>query len=436
MKLIEENRNNFWDKIANEYYGKQGFCSDNLHCDKEIDQQSLFESVVKCCDQHEDGKWGVRLYLNGEEILDGRSTDRSEKVRHLFPTLEDGSFEAYNQRMESLGHEYCLVINDIERVDYPIWDWSRRFLSPLFHRRGMNHMGIFYCVFVGNYKKTIFGVHFDPECVFQIPVIASKKMRLWNAEYVQSHPEIRESMDYDSHLSESTAIEANPGGFNCWPKKNWHIAESDGHFHVSLALALQEYSDITPYLINNVICKQLNERRELIDHFEYEGLPDGKLQQIPLHIDPDDLVHSAAQIPESFLSSFQTIHEKLSAKNKEAFWMRLATAYGFTTCPEPILRESLPTLSESSTFSVEQEFPIIFKRMDDGSLLIAANGHVYEVKCSDWYEQVITSLNTGKRVSQKYLMDFVTESELDKFNQFIRNMISIRAVVCHDHESK
>lgn len=428
MKLHEENREKFWDKVATEYYGKQGFYSDNLHCEKSIDQASLFKSVVECCDQYEDGKWGVRLYLNDEEVLDGRSTDRVASVRHLFPTLEDVDFAGYNQRMESLGHEYCLVINDIERKDFPLWDWSRRFLSPLFHRRGMNHMGIFYCVFVGNYKKTIFGAHFDPECVFQIPIIASKKMRLWEAEYVEANHELRESMEYDAHLDASCTIESGPGGFNCWPKKNWHIAESEGHFHVSLALAMQEYSDITPYLVNNVICKQLNDQRELIDHFEYEGLPDEKLEQKPLAINTSDLASSAAQIPDSFLASFKSINEKLSDKNKHAFWMRLATAFGFTTSTEPLPTQQLPEVSANTCLSADCQFPIVAKHFDENTLLVAANGHVYELSPAPWYTAVIEQLNSGEAPTQQRLKALVPAEDGNLFEQFIQTLLSIRAI--------
>lgn len=428
MRLHEENRETFWDRVATEFYGKQGFYSDNMHCEKTIDETSLFQSVIECCDQYEDGKWGVRLYLNDEEVLDGRSTDRVAKVRHLFPTLDDGDFAGYNQRMESLGHEYCLIINDIERKDYALWDWTRHFLSPLFNRRGMNHMGTFYCLFVGNYKKTIFGAHFDPECVFQIPVIAAKKMRLWEADYVEDNHDLRESVEYATHLKASSTIESRPGGFNCWPKKNWHIAESDGHFHVSLALAMQEYSDITPYLVNNVICKQLNAQRELIDHFEYEGLPDTKLQHVALPINTEDLASSAQQIPESFLQSFSDIHEKLSDKNKTAFWMRLATAFGLTTCPEPLAKDKLPALLASAQLTTEKPFPIAHKYYDEHTLLVSANGHVYELSPADWYEKVITQLNAGEAVTLATLKALVPETELAVFDEFLDAMLSVRAI--------
>ena len=157
------------------------------------------------------------------------------------PRAEDGGFAGYHQRVTAElaraggdGH-YGLIINNPELISAELYRWARAFVAPLYRRAGMNNSGNYLAMFIGNYLRTPFGVHWDPESVFSVPVVGRKAMRTWPSRAPELEG-IRHARAYPT--AGSQRMEAEPGGVLYWPSDAWHIAESEGELSVSVAVSL------------------------------------------------------------------------------------------------------------------------------------------------------------------------------------------------------
>lgn len=393
---MKNQHTHFWEHFSKEIYGKEVFTSSQENLTLEMDQQSLFETVVKYCEDIRDGQWGVRLYVGDEALLDGSGLGHVEAAKKYFPNKNDASFEKYHKRMTSLCEEYCLIINDPERIDYNLFQWCRSFLTPLFKNHGMNNIGIYNALFIGNYRKTNFGVHFDAESVFQIPVIGQKSMRFWSAEYIRENPELVDSTEYEDHLKNSVHLSSEPGDFTYWPKKAWHIAESDGEFSVAIALSLQEYSDITPYIVNNLLLPQLKNSREIHDQFELDGRPGDDLQVKGIPFDTKNLKETATQVPETVDKIFSKLQALTGSDQAKTLWLKILSSFGFTTPPK---LDTSMKFSPKNTYHIDIKYPVLTHLLSDNTRLVASNGHFFQFTESLETQVMINTIATTSTLS-------------------------------------
>lgn len=295
-------------------------------------------------------------------------------VRHdLLPREEDGSFSGYHDRVTRLlnpawrrrlglgRRRYALVINNLEAVDFELWSWTRDFLRGLYREVGMNNGGSYFALFMGDYFRTSFGAHWDPESVFSFPVIGRKAMRTWPSSYVEANPELRRSVSYARFLDASTVHSAGPGGFVYWPSDAWHIAESDGELSVSMVLGLQVYP-----AKGAVVAGEPRDSKT-----------------VPF--DPDDLQRAAENIPHGLV---------LPRRGSPGpYWVNLATAMGCLYPPEPH-SEELPRDGV-----VRCQSPIVRVRLGFGRLLVGANGHSIETHDEPAIGRLLDELSSGEPMS-------------------------------------
>ncbi|MDE9467187.1 JmjC domain-containing protein [Xenorhabdus bovienii] len=376
---------NFWSHFFADYHNQEIFASGGFYQGDPIDAHSLFTTVVNCCKHVENRQWGVRLFIDGKAKLSGSGLDDVDEVRMYFPTHEDAGFEGYHSKMEKLCREYCLIINDPERMDFNLYHWCRQFLKPIFQHNGMNNIGIYNALFIGNYSKTSFGVHFDPESIFQFPIVGSKTMRFWSAEYVFDNPELAESLHYQEHLSVSRSLISHPGEFTYWPKKMWHIAENSGEFSVAMALSLHEYSNITPYIVNNLLLPQLTHERHLNDQFELSGTPSQMLNVTSIEFQPTSFT-AIHEVPQDIRQAFQRLSYLTSHVQAKKFWLRMVSSFGFTSPPIP--QEG--NFNRQQRYRLYPDFPMLMQQHGQ-DLYIAANGHL--LTCKTEHEQILSFIN-------------------------------------------
>lgn len=408
MKTLD-NAPAFWADFAARHWERRPLAVGDILAVPPTSPEALFQTVVRSCDLSR-GKTGVtlRYYVAGQP-------QEVPKVYHLLPKASDAGFAEYDGRVRDAlgGAEYSLVVNNLEVHDFPLWSWSRSFLKGLYERVGMNKLGVYYALFIGNYSKTPFGVHQDEESVFHFPVVGTKSMRVWPEAYALKHPRLRMALEYEEFVKDSTLLKAAPGGLIYWPSGAWHIGEYVGEFTASLALSLNCYKElIRPWLAN------------MVETLDAETDKSG----VTVPFDPRDPQGGAAQLPDAL----RRVGEYLAAMSDEShlrtLWLKMVTGSNFIHVPAPAA--DAPPVGPGDTIQGSSEFPIVCLPAAPGRLLLSANGHVIAHADHASLRALAERIATGRELRAGQLADEFAGGELTAAALLgvLNQLQSIRAV--------
>ncbi len=348
----------------------------------------------------------------------------SIRKRYL-PRVSDQNFEGYHKRIKQLLNPrwrimfrlkeryYGFAINSMEHADHDLWSWERDFLKSLIRQVGINNAGTYNALFVGDYQCTPFGVHFDPEGVFHIPIVGQKSMRTWPPEYVEKNPDIKGAREYNKHLEGSTLVQADPGRFVYWPSCDWHVGESRNQgLSVSIALSLQ----VSPTDSEGLPLSAIEELSH--SHKELQKIEIRSRKTIPF--DPDNLQSTVNQVPREFKVSKQSNEEILLA------WLRYATAMGFETPPAS---RKISVLNSQYSLVGDSDWPIVFIETDQ-QLLVGANGHAFTCENKTEFKRVISKLNRNYTIKVSELVESCRGNvPEDEVMRFVERVTPFRRVV-------
>ena len=198
-----------------------------------IDSAEIFSWLVKYSEYCRKVKKadGLKFYIDGE-------SQYQNEVLQALPVQSDKSLRGYHERMNRIFPDYCLVCDELIQVSHSKQIELKKLVYNLYRRVGLPNRNAEIGLYLGNYKKTPFGVHVDGCGVFSFPIEGIKKFRLWTGAYVQKNPELEMSFDYKKHLKKSTLLTAKKGDMTYWPSQSWHIAESSGEFSATWSLGV------------------------------------------------------------------------------------------------------------------------------------------------------------------------------------------------------
>lgn len=286
----------------------------------------------------------------------------------LRPRREDGGFAGYHARVTAElargggdGH-YGLIVNNPELISPELARWARAFVAPLYRRAGMNNSGNYLALFIGNYLRTPFGVHWDPESVFSVPVVGRKAMRTWPSRAPELEG-IRHRRAYPPDGSQ--LMEAEPGGVLYWPSDAWHIAESEGELSVSVAVSLTHRYPA-----------QGDPLAAMVPLAAPAGASSAAELERPLS-GLSELVRGAARaVPAQLELGDRVGRGGLGPGGARAEWLRRATALGFLQVP-PLSSASLPAdgllrLRPGALAWIDEDETA----SQAGELLVGAAGHL------------------------------------------------------------
>ncbi|MGZ6442099.1 MAG: JmjC domain-containing protein, partial [Pseudobdellovibrionaceae bacterium] len=179
-------------------------------------------------------------------------------------------------------------------------------------------------LYLGNYRKTPFGVHVDSCGVFSFPVVGLKRFRLWTPAFVKKNPGLDRAFKYDKYKKNSQLLEVGPGDMTYWPSSAWHIAESDGSFSATWSLGVwvdQPYKEMFSQGLKDLLDKKLGSVGTAITT-------------------PFKTLHSASgevtELPEVYLKSIDLLQNLTILELQETFlksWMKHISLQGFKTVP-------------------------------------------------------------------------------------------------------
>ncbi|MBK7893053.1 MAG: hypothetical protein IPJ84_20015 [Bdellovibrionales bacterium] len=183
----------FWTQFAQKTWEKKTLALKQVDSSLLlIDAAQIFTLLVRYSDRCRKTKTldGLKLYLDGERQY-------SDEVLELLPRKRDGSLEGYHSRMNEMFADYCLVCDELLQLDLELWRELLTFTNSLHQHVGLPNRFSEIGLYLGNYKKTPFGVHVDNCGVFSFPIAGTKRFRIWKPELVKKHPELVRSHRYD-----------------------------------------------------------------------------------------------------------------------------------------------------------------------------------------------------------------------------------------------
>ncbi|KAE9624744.1 JmjC domain-containing protein [Parasedimentitalea maritima] len=212
----------FWREFAEQYWERASGAFPGVFASPPIPPSMAFEAAVGLADAARSGNviTDPCIWLDGQKLPD--------PVPHL-PMKSDKTFEAYGSRLrrETGAREYTALFPELHYYDARLLRAARQILRDVVGACGLPSGWSDTALFVGDYERTPFGIHYGPMSVLTVPVIGRKTFRVWTEEEIAMHQELVGVTRYDAGQSRSKLLNASPGDLVYWPSREWHIAEAE-----------------------------------------------------------------------------------------------------------------------------------------------------------------------------------------------------------------
>ena len=286
-----------------------------------------------------------------------------------------------------------MVCDELIQVSGPHWKTLGEFVKGLYQHVGIPNRPAEIGLYLGNYKKTPFGVHVDGCGVFSIPVVGTKKFRLWKSSYVDKNPDLKMAFDYKKYLKNSTLITAKTGDMTYWPSSAWHIAESDGSFSATWSLGLWVDQPLSEILLQNIeplLLKKTNlDNNKKFISFSRNQSVNGQIKKLPSTLSKslEKLKSiSTAELNDSFMKYW------LQVQSKNGFKSKLQTNLKLKLKPTDLVRG-------------DEKNPIYWTVLKSGQLCIASHGELTLLPRSKNNLIFLKLLNSGKTFQVSLLIN-------------------------------
>lgn len=286
---------------------------------REMGESEIFNLLVLYSDHCRklNNPEGFKFYIDGFKA-------EAEDVLQILPEKKDKSLLGYHARMAALFSDYCLVCDELLTVNFKKQHLLTDFTDELYRHVGFPNRFSEIGLYLGNYRKTPFGVHVDSCGVFSFPVVGIKKFRLWPAAFGKKNPGLDRSFNYDKYKKDSLVMEVGPGDMTYWPSSAWHIAESDGSFNATWSLGVwvdKHHQEVFSDSLQELLNKKLGT----------DGIA-SMMAFKTLH----SKVGEVTELPRSYRNLIQQLQKLKTAELEETFlksWMQHISLQGFKTIP-------------------------------------------------------------------------------------------------------
>jgi ribosomal protein L16 Arg81 hydroxylase len=387
---------NFWSSFSKNHWEKKPLLLRNVKSGlSEMGESEIFNLLVLYSDRCRklNNPEGFKLYIDGFKA-------EAEEVLQILPEKKDKSLLGYQTRMGALFSDYCLVCDELLTVNFKKQHVLTDFTNELYRNVGFPNRFSEIGLYLGNYRKTPFGVHVDSCSVFSFPVVGIKKFRLWTAAFGKKNPGLDRTFNYDKYKKDSQVMEVGPGDMTYWPSSAWHIAESDGSFTATWSLGVwvdkhhQElFSDTLQILLNKKLGTAGNASMTAFK---------------TLHSKAGEIT----ELPRSYRNSIQHLQSLKPAELEETFlkfWMQHISLQGFKTIPYIDFNLSL-----KSRIQLRNKNALILWQQglaEKGKFFLSFGGELIETSKSSGLLKLIQSVNLGENC---LVSDFIKGAALKK----------------------
>ncbi len=370
----------FWANFAKSNWEKKPLVARDFNSPlQKIDEAQIFLMLVRYSDHCRKMKTadGFKFYVDGQRL-------HESEVLQFLPAKSDSSLKNYHLRMEEIFSDYCLVCDELLQVSQPHWKELKNFTQSLFSAVGFPNRFVEIGLYLGNYRKTPFGVHVDGCGVFSFPVLGKKVFRLWKPEFAEKNPSLNRSQSYAKFKKFSQTLTAGPGDMVYWPSSAWHIAESNGSFSATWSLGVwvdRTHQQNIESALAPLLKMQLGSSGAATAVTSSPVLKSGQIRQLP----------------KNYSNSISVI-KKLSKNDlHDAFmrsWITLQSTDGFKSNPEVKVKK---LISMSSKLQITDSKKILWCHLKTGTkTLLAYQGTLVETEASHQLLKLIEDLNLEK----------------------------------------
>ncbi len=374
----------FWSRFSKTIWEQKPFAFKNVNSSLlELDSSEIFKLLVRLSDQCRKLKRadGFKLYINGEKLFD-------QDVLDLLPLKKDKSLPGYHLRMNQLFDDYCLVCDELLQVNFEKHALLKRFTDELYRHVGFPNRFSELGLYLGNYRRTPFGVHVDGCGVFSFPVVGTKSFRTWTPAFVKKNPNLAQAFEYSKYKKNSKLLIAGPGDMTYWPSSAWHIAESNGNFSATWSLGVwvdRPHRENVAEIINQLLSTQLNSHgKHTTTSFENLHKKNGQMSEIPV----------------LYRTTLQILRRLSQSDLQNAFqksWMQHVSKQGFKTLPRTELKTTLKIRPGTRLRLRNLESPILwFQPKNESKIYLSFGGVLVQAPNSIGLLKVVHDLNSGK----------------------------------------
>lgn len=401
----------FWKQFATKIWEKKPILKKNFASPlSTIDDQQIFSMLVAYSDQCRKLKdpSGFKLFVDGQRQYD-------EETLQILPVKKDKSLLGYHARIEKMFPDYCLVCDELLQVSQENANKLQQFADNLFDHVGFPNRFVEIGLYLGNYRKTPFGVHVDGCGVFSFPVVGEKTFRLWTPSFAKKNPALDRSLNYSKFNKHSQTLKATPDDMTYWPSKEWHIAESDGSFSATWSLGVwvdRTHQENIEHALSPLLKEKLGQlgQRKISDRPPISG--NGQIQNLP----------------ESYSDSIKQLKAISENDLHDAFlkaWLQLASKKGFKNLAT---NKNLKKISFSSRIKIADSQNIFWAKLKASSKIIYAfNGYVTKPIASNRLLKLIKALNLGHScLVQDYLVGPTKSEDLKTLQTLTAATTSVR----------
>nr|BFD63628.1 hypothetical protein BdHM001_23090 [Bdellovibrio sp. HM001] len=310
----------FWRNFSRNIWEKKALVLRNVKSSLlEITDAEVFDLLVLYADRCRklNDPTGFKFFIDGFKA-------EEEDVLQVLPEKQDKSLLGYHARMKALFPDYCLVCDELLQVNHKKQHLLTEFTDELYRHVGFPNRFSEMGLYLGNYRKTPFGVHVDSCGVFSFPVAGVKRFRLWEPQYVKKNPSLDRAFKYEKHKKASELLEARPGDMTYWPSSAWHIAESDGSFSATWSLGVwvdQPHKEMISDSLKGLLAQKSGAAgTKVATQFKNLRSDSGEVSELPkAYLQTIELLQrlSVEELQETFLKS----------------WMQHISSQGFKTVP-------------------------------------------------------------------------------------------------------
>lgn len=370
----------FWSRFHDEYWEKRGAVLAQPFAMPIATPRETFDCLVEAAERFRAGDRRVSLgfYID--------HTQQLADVGRYLPDTTDTSATAYADRVTTLlgGRKFGLVVDDFQAIDGTVWLRARDFLRGLFEHTGLPGESAKATVFLSNYDSTPFGLHRGRAGTFTFVVDGQKRMRTWPDAFFRGKEDLTSRLDYQQYNSESIVLDADPGDVIYWPSDHWHIAESvEGGLSMTVSIAL--------FMDHLASADLLTQARGMVERRLAADAPTESFTIFPGWI--GDSPAAIGRVVDRATAALRDVSQDpgLHARLLGA-WLNHVSAFGFTTAPSPLAPAHLDDIA---VVRGRPEYPVIWKRIDNGQLICSANGHSFTLIASPTHLELLEWVNRG-----------------------------------------
>ncbi len=196
----------------------------------------------------------IAIFLEEPTEEEGFASSMLIKPHHDLPRADETSMAQYLARLDRrfAPNRFGVQFRSMERE----WIMWSRFSAIARELQGLLKLGagrMDLVGFLGNYRRTAFGVHKDSQHVFTFVVAGRKRMLLWPIEAfagrseVPDNPALKQAglfaltkTEFARARKKAIVLEARPGDLMYWPPSYWHCADPTPGVGITVTLGVDE----------------------------------------------------------------------------------------------------------------------------------------------------------------------------------------------------